>query len=160
MLLSALCLGLLLFLLPPPSYSWKGTVVTVQDGDTLIVSCKSDHTRIRLYGVDAPEHGQAFGRKARNYLTDLVRRKTVDVEPLDTDSYERSVALVRLEDGTLVNQALINAGFAWVYTRYCTQPQCLEWKRLEGDARAGRRGLWKDKRPVPPWIWRKTHPEE
>lgn len=42
----------------------------------------------------------------------------VEVEPVTTDQYGRTVAFVRVGD-TLVNEELIQQGFAWVFTRYC-----------------------------------------
>ena len=55
----------------------------------------------------------------------------------------------------MVNQEIIRAGYAWVYSRYCKKPICLEWKRLEGEAEVAKQGLWKDENPVPPWEWRR-----
>ena len=60
----------------------------------------------------------------------------------------------RLEDGQIVNEKIIRAGFAWVYHTYCKKPVCLDWKREEDEARAAKQGLWTDKNPVPPWEWR------
>jgi endonuclease YncB( thermonuclease family) len=45
-------------------------------------------------------------------------------------------------EGTVVNQEIIRAGYAWVYPAYCKKPLCLEWKRLESEAATGRLGLW------------------
>ena len=81
--------------------------------------------------------------------------KTVDVETVDVDRYKRTVGIVRLPDGSVVNQEIIRAGFGWVYAAYCKKPMCLEWKRLEGEAATAKLGLWKDKNPVAPWEWRK-----
>ena len=77
------------------------------------------------------------------------------VETVDVDRYGRTVGIVRLPDGTVVNQEIIRAGFGWVYSSYCKKPICLEWKRLESQAATAKRGLWKDENPVPPWEWRR-----
>ncbi len=55
--------------------------------------------------------------------------KVPDIETVDMDRYKRTVGIVRLRDGTLVNQEIITAGFAWVYATYCKKPICLEWKK-------------------------------
>jgi endonuclease YncB( thermonuclease family) len=47
-----------------------------------------------------------------------------------TDRYGRTVAFVKVGD-TLVNEELIREGLAWVLTRYCDQPICQQWKKLE-----------------------------
>jgi endonuclease YncB( thermonuclease family) len=49
----------------------------------------------------------------------------VDVEPVTTDRYGRTVAFVRVGD-LLVNEELIRQGLAWVYTRYCDRTICEE----------------------------------
>ena len=74
-----------------------------------------------MYGIDTPERGQAFGTKAKKFTSDMVFGKVVEIEPVDIDRYGRTVALVAVFK-RLVNEELVNAGFAWVYTRYCTLP--------------------------------------
>jgi len=49
------------------------------------------------------------------------------------DRYDRTVGIVKLQDGTIVNQE-IRTGFAWVYTSYSKNPVCLEWKRIADEA--------------------------
>ena len=47
-----------------------GPVVSVLDGDTVEVLHSNYPERIRLSGIDCPEKGQAFGKKARqDFLT-------------------------------------------------------------------------------------------
>jgi endonuclease YncB( thermonuclease family) len=50
---------------------------------------------------------------------------------------------------------MVQAGYAWVYRRYCDKPFCDEWITIEAKARAGKSGLWKNPNPVPPWEWRR-----
>ena len=85
--------------------------------------------QIRLWGIDCPEKGQDFGTKAKQSMSILVFAKTVEVEPVMTDRYGRTVAFVRVGD-TLVNEELIRQGLAWVFTRYCDRPICQGWKVL------------------------------
>ena len=66
------------------------------------------------------------------------------------DRYGRAVPLVRVGD-TLVNEELIRQGLAWVFARYCDRPLCAEWKRMEGETRNAKRGLWSMPNVVPPW---------
>ena len=106
-----------------------------------------------MYGIDTPERGQAFGTKAKKFTSDMVFGEVVEVEPVDTDRYGRTVALVSVFK-RLVNEELVNAGYAWVYTRYCTQPLCERWKLLESEAREAKRGLWADPHAIPPWEFR------
>jgi micrococcal nuclease len=91
-----------------------------------------------------PEHANSL----------LVFAKVVEVEPVDQDRYGRTVAFVRVKD-TLVNEKLIRQGLAWVYNRYCKRPVCEEWRQLEAEAWAARRGLWSMPKPVAPWEFRR-----
>jgi endonuclease YncB( thermonuclease family) len=130
-------------------------VVGIADGDTITVLREGkQQVKIRLYGIDCPERGQAFSRKAKQFISEMVFGKEVEVEPVDVDRYGRLVALVTISE-SLVNEELVNAGFAWVYTRYCDRPICERWKVLENEAREAKRGLWADPNPLPPWEFRR-----
>ena len=146
-----------LLLLPSPSFSWSGKVVGISDGDTITVlePIKKTPVKIRLYGIDTPEKKQAFGTRAKQFTSDLCFGKIVEVKPVNKDRYRRTVALIRLEDGRVLNEEIVRAGFAWVYERYCRKSIREEWKQLEEKARAAGLGLWKDKDPVPPWEFRR-----
>jgi micrococcal nuclease len=142
------------FLCPSLGYAISGKVVSIADGDTItILSGKSQH-KIRLYGIDTPEKGQAFGNVAKKFTSKLVAGKTVDVEAYDTDKYGRTVGVV-FANGVNVNQSLIIAGLAWQYQKYCKASFCGDWLRLEQKAKTSGVGLWADNDPVPPWDWRK-----
>ena len=147
---------LLIFLLTLPSlaWAWSGKVIGIADGDTLTVLRDKEQGRIRLYGMDCPERYQAFSRKAKQFTSEMVFGKVVEVEPVDEDRYGRMVALVTVFQ-RLVNEELINAGFAWVYTRYCDRPICERWKVLEQEAREAKRGLWLEPHAIPPWEFRR-----
>ena len=136
-----------------------GKVISVADGDTLTIMDSGGTVRkIRLYGIDCPETRQAGGRAAADFTHSLAFFSKVKVQQIDKDQYGRSVAVVALEDGRVLNEELLKNGHAWLYEAYCKTPRCLRWKVLEAQARTGKRGLWKDKKPVPPWKWRKSNP--
>jgi len=133
--------------------TWQGICVSVIDGDSLVVSHESGKKEIRLYGIDAPEFDQAYGRQARVCLQNLVLKKTVTVESIEIDTYGRTIAKVFMSEGS-VNERLVAAGCAWVFTRFC-KPEDLEaWRALEQDARLQGRGLWSQPDPVAPWDFR------
>jgi len=142
-------------LLPAISWAWSGKVVGIADGDTITVLREGkQQVKVRLYGIDCPERGQTFSRKAKQFTSEMIFGKVVEVEPVDIDRYNRLVALVTVSQ-RLVNEELVNAGFAWVYTRYCDRPICERWKVLENEAREAKRGLWADPNPIPPWEFRR-----
>ena len=136
---------------------FTAAVVAVADGDTIIVLTREkQQVKIRLYGIDCPEGGQAFGRRAREATAKAVFNQTVTVQPMDTDSYGRTVAVVIMPDGKSLNEHLVREGLAWVYPQHCIQEDiCAPLRDLEKSIRASKRGLWVDKAPVPPWEWRK-----
>jgi micrococcal nuclease len=106
--------------------------------------------KVRLYGIDCPEGHQAFGNRAKQFTSDFVFGKVVDVDLVTKDRYGRTVGVVRVKGKTL-NEELIKAGMAWVFIEYCKKPICREWSRLQEEARKDKRGLWTDKNPLPPW---------
>ena len=132
-------------------------VIAVADGDTITVLTKDKRqVRIRLYGIDCPEKVQAFGNRATQATSDAVYGKDVLVRPMDTDHYGNLVAIVLMPNGASLNERLVRDGLAWVYTRYCKDEDiCAPLRKLEASVRATRRGLWVDKKPVPPWEWRR-----
>jgi endonuclease YncB( thermonuclease family) len=134
----------------PASARFTGRVVSVLDGDSLLVLRDGRQVEVRLYGVDAPEGGQAFGSVAKRFLSNLVFGKTVVVEVRDIDRYKRSVSRLTV-DGADVSLDIIRAGFGWHYTQYSSDAR---YAAAEQEARAARRGLWQDNAPIAPWNYR------
>jgi micrococcal nuclease len=127
-----------------------GKVVGVADGDTITVLTGHTQIKIRLHGIDTPEKGQAFGNRAKQFISDLVFGKMVTVRPTDTDRYGRTIAWVFV-DGLNVNEEIVRAGFAWHYKRYSKDTNLAQ---AESAARANKRGLWSDPNAIPPWEFR------
>jgi endonuclease YncB( thermonuclease family) len=130
----------------------QGKVVKVVDGDTFDILDASSTTRIRLFGIDAPERGQAFNKRAKAFTDSLISGKQVRIVVRDKDRYGRTVGDAYLPDGTHINAEIVRAGYAWQFRQYSTDP---EIARLEDMARKHRRGLWEDARAIPPWEFRK-----
>jgi hypothetical protein len=94
-----------------------------------------------------PETGQDFGARAKAAAAELAFGKVVTVRLLGTDRYRRSVALVVLPDGRLLNHELVRSGFAWWFRRYA--PADVALQRLEAETREAKRGLWSQPNPIP-----------
>ena len=136
----------------------RGRVISVADGDSLtVLTQQGERQRIRLYGIDAPESRQAGGAAATAFARSEALFAEVELKIIDTDRYGRSVALVFLPDGRMLNEELVKHGHAWVYDSYCRLPVCAKWRILENEAKINEKGLWTDKNPVPPWIWRRNN---
>lgn len=147
----AFILGLVLILLPSFSWAWSGEVVGIMDGDTITVlnSKTIKDVKIRLYGIDCPEKGQAFGKRAKQFTS-----KVVEVKVMDTDRYGRTVALVAVNK-QILNEELLKAGYAWVYYQYCHEMICHAWADYQFAAKLDKRGLWHDPNSIPPWEFRR-----
>ena len=143
------------FLQPWPTLAadFSGPVVSVLDGDTIEVLNGHNAERIRLSGIDCPEKGQAYGQRAKQAASALVFGKEVTLLTHGLDKYGRTLADVHLPDGTNVNHELVKDGWCWWYRKYAPGDTVLEG--LEKDAREGRKGLWVDPAPIPPWVYRK-----
>lgn len=161
--------GLLIALILLPAFSaisqeitaFSGKVVGISDGDTItVLDNKKQQHRIRIAGIDAPESGQAFGQKAKNYLSDLVFEKIVTVIGKKTDRYGRLVAQVFVE-GRDVGYSMTWAGFAWHYKEYENEQSKQDRKlydEAEKFARFAKANIWSEPKPVPPWEFRKGEP--
>lgn len=150
--------------LPPhangPVSVWRANFEHAADGDSLTVRRADSGQRVelRLYGVDAPENGQAYGQASRRSLVHMLEGRILDVEAMENDQYGRVVAVVHTAgDPASVNERQIERGMAWYYGHFCRAPFCSAWENKEREARAGRVGLWRDKAPVPPREWRRAH---
>ena len=130
-----------------------GRVFGVIDGDTLEVLHNQRPECIRLSGIDCPEKGHAFGKQAKQAASELVFGKEVTLQTHGRDKYKRKIGEVIVFDGMNLNQELVKQGWCWWYRKYAPDDTVLEV--LEKDAREGRKGLWADPQPVPPWEWRK-----
>jgi endonuclease YncB( thermonuclease family) len=128
------------------------TVVRVMDGDTIEILEGKTTTRVRLQGIDAPERGQDFNARSKDYLIQLAAGKAVRVVEGKRDRWKRLVGDVYLADGTHVNAEMVRAGLAWHFVAYDKNPVLAA---LEVEARRAKRGLWAHPRPMPPWEYRK-----
>ena len=143
---------ILVFFISCGSKEQKGLVVKVVDGDTFDMKYGNEKIRIRLYGIDAPERGQPFNMKAKEFIAELIAGKEVRVVIRNKDRYGRFVGDVYLRDGKHINAEIVRAGYAWHFRRYSDDP---ELARLETEAHQAKRGLWQDPKPVAPWDFRR-----
>lgn len=92
----------------------KFKVTKVLDGDTIIIETDE---RVRYQGIDAPEPNDAYGISATKYNEGLVSGKEVRLEYdyEKFDKYGRNLAYVWV-DQVLVNEKMVEEGFAKVYT--------------------------------------------
>ncbi|EAB8017793.1 nuclease [Salmonella enterica subsp. enterica] len=149
-----LILLFLLILSPAIQATLTGRVVRVIDGDTVVVlAAPATEIRIRLAGIDAPEKGQPFGQRARQFLASRVTGRVVEISGDSRDRYGRILGTL-WADGRDINAELVCSGMAWTY-RVRSRVQSPAYLQCENTAREQRKGLWQEPSPVPPWQWRK-----
>ena len=131
-----------------------GKVVAVADGDTITVLDNLDKGkfRIRLDKIDAPEKKQAFGNKAKQYLSSLIFGKQVSVRFKAIDRYGRILGVIYC-DGAEINLVMVQNGYAWHYNYY---DKTLAYIQAEKQARTDKKGLWTDSNPIKPCEFRKV----
>ena len=126
--------------------NYKGTVVSIVDGDTIKVDIKDKVRTVRLIGVDV---NVDCGRLAERYVkAQLEKGDTVRlrIDKKHDESDHRLFAYV-YERGTFVNLELIRRGTAIVrtYGKYGAEQQYKSrFLKAERDARKNDRGYWDD----------------
>jgi endonuclease YncB( thermonuclease family) len=127
---------------------------SVVDGDTLEVH----GTRIRLWGVDAPESSQLCrgadsnlyrcGAKAANDLDSFIARRPVNCTPVAEDQYGRTVATCSVA-GADIGEWLVRNGLALDWPQYSKG----KYASAQRDADRSGRGMWAGSY-VEPWLFR------
>lgn len=135
-----------------------GRVTAVADGDSLTITDRDLRSfRVRLQGIDAPEHGQPFSRASKSALGQMLFGRDVVVIPHKVDRYGRIVGTV-LVGGRDAGLEQLRSGLAWFYTFYeheLTLSGRNDYLAAQRLAKQQRRGLWSETAPVPPWRFRR-----
>ena len=107
------------------------SVIRVVDGDTFVIEDNGIEKKVRLIGVDAPEsvapddYLQESGKQnteegiiVSHFVKDLIENKTVYLEydAAREDKYGRVLAYVYLEDGRMLQDILLEKGYAKIAT--------------------------------------------
>ena len=129
----------------------------VVDGDSLEIG----RTRIRLYGIDAPEARQdcrdgenrvsPCGMQARRALAELIGGREVSCTPVGL-SHDRSVAVCTVQ-GRDLSDAMVRSGHAIELRQHSRG----RYAAAEREARGAKRGLWAGRFDEPAQ-WRREHP--
>lgn len=99
-----------------PQTDYQGRVARVVDGDTFYL--EGLETRIRLWGVDAPEHDEEGFDEATDMLALLVGEEALSCEHVEIDPYDRIVARCYFASGADLSEAMIDSGTAAEYLRF------------------------------------------
>ena len=137
------------FAFPLSLFAFSAKVIKISDGDTIVVLSGKEQTKVRLYGIDAPEKKQDYGQKSKQFLASLIAGQVVEVEPKGKDRYKRTLGIIHYK-GQDINAQMVLNGYAWAYVKYSRI-----YVDQEKTAREKKRGLWQSNDPTPPWQWRK-----
>lgn len=137
----------------------EGRKVIVSDGDSFTLGGQ----RIRLYAIDAPEHGQICqdgsgqpydcGQAARAALQAMLKRPGLGCASPASDRYGRTLAVCSVEGIEDIGKAQVAAGHAIALREYGQEPYAPD----EDAAKAAKRGLWAGSFEEP-WQWRERNP--
>lgn len=141
--------SLAILVIASPLFALSGKVVSIHDGDTITVLSGKEQTKVRLYGIDAPEKKQDYGQRSKQFLASLIAGQVVEVEPKGKDRYKRTLGIIH-HKGQDINAQMVLNGYAWAYVKYSRI-----YVNQENTARENKRGLWQSSDPTPPWVWRK-----
>ncbi|WP_270966767.1 thermonuclease family protein [Campylobacter upsaliensis] len=135
-----------------------GKVSKVIDGDTIELLAKTSKEnpynhiaklKIRLYGIDAPELKQAYGKEAKEYLSALVLKQEVSLIIENKDKYDRFVGTLFLK-GQDINKEMVKNGYAHAYESFSKK-----YLAEQADAKMFKLGLWQDERVMSPSEFRR-----
>lgn len=96
-----------------------GQILRVIDGDTFEILVElgfgvTQKFNVRLDGIDTPEANTTAGRKAKEYVRDLVEGKSVILKD-GAEKYGRARAKIELMDGTDLTNFLIEKNIGIEY---------------------------------------------
>ncbi len=127
---------------------------SVIDGDTLEIH----GTRIRLWGIDAPESSQLCrgddslpyrcGAQAANGLYAFIAKRPVNCLPVSLDRYGRTAAICQVS-GADLGEWLVRNGLALDWPKYSKG----KYGAVQQDAEKAERGIWQGSF-VEPWLYR------
>ena len=140
------------------------TVINVIDGDTISVFFEGQEESIRLIGIDTPESWEnekivkdaqrygftveemiSLGNIATTFVKVLVKSGDsllIEFDKQKRDEYSRLLVFVFFEDGRMLNEEILRAGYAEIIT---IPPNVKYIKKLYNaylDAKENGRGFW------------------
>lgn len=125
-------------------------IIKIYDGDTITaLTSQKEKIKIRLYGIDAPELKQPFGKASKRHLIDLISNKSLNINEKGKDKYGRTLAVLYNGDQDINAQMVID-GYAWAYDKFSK-----DYVAFQQNAQLLKKGLWIDKDVVRPSDFRK-----
>jgi len=133
---------------------YKVEFVRAKDGDTFVVKDSSNEITVRLIGVDTPESVAPASYDKENTeegkkVSEIVKNTLQEGETLylefdvsEKDKYDRYLAYVYFEDGTMVQDWLLENGYAQTMTIKPDVKYAERFAEIEKKAKEGKKGFW------------------
>ncbi len=132
--------------------SQSGSVKQVYNGKSFTLESGE---KVRLASIQVPNiqevsglkrAGEPMGEQSHQALIDLIQNQTLTLtfshEKIDRKG--RLIALAALPDGRIVQEEMIQQGWALAYPFPDSGALMPKWQKLEAEARAAKRGIWQD----------------
>lgn len=132
----------------------KAKVIRVKDGDTYVLNIDGEETTVRLIGVDTPESVAPSEYTKENtsegeVISELVKQKLqqgttlcVEYDIEKTDKYGRTLAYLYFEDGVMVQEWLLQNGYAQVMIIQPNTKYAERFAEIQSNAADNKVGLW------------------
>ncbi len=134
---------------------FKGEVISIIDGDNVVIRINSyemdsgKEIPIRIYGIDAPELRQRYGKTAKRYLARWILGRNVEVHLEEFDNLGKAHATVYFKNID-VGKIMVQKGLAWAYRQYSSK-----YTQDEVNARQLKIGIWSKDNPIEPREYRR-----
>jgi micrococcal nuclease len=144
----------------------KALVHQVHDGDTITLRLNGKKYRTRLIGIDAPEIKQRpWGRRAKEHLIQIMKRTKwtvyVETDEEQIDKYGRLLAYIFTKKHVLINEKMINDGYAVIFPIEPNTKYSERFSKAETRAREAKKGIWGPQGlRESPAEWREKHPRK
>lgn len=133
----------------------EATFVRAKDGDTYVMQSETgEEITVRLIGVDTPESVAPSAYNKENteegkLVSDIVKEKFLEGDTLfleydvsPTDKYGRTLAYVYMEDGTMIQDWLLQNGYARTATYPPNVKYADHFSEVQHEAAESKTGLW------------------
>ena len=132
----------------------EATFVRAKDGDTYVLSVGGVENTVRLIGVDTPESvaPESYGKENTEEgkeVSDIVKEKLhkgdtvyLEFDTSETDRYGRFLCYVYFEDGTMIQDWLLENGYARTMTVAPNVKYAEHFKEIQAKAAENKVGYW------------------